>query len=159
MRIGKKLILGFLVVVVLTAILGTVNIVSMKNISTKTETHHTQHLPIMAAIAYLRINLEEIVRATEEYDTDWMTEEEASEEIKEKKGHVETQLERLFAAPGLLTLEEVGGFKGSVNELYDLSAELFLLHGKTRAERTPTMKEFDEKVEEVDEKLDVLLKK
>ncbi len=159
MRIGQKLISGFLVVVVLTAILGIVNIVSIKNIGTKTEIHHTQHLPIMAAITHLRIDLEEIVRATEEYDADWMTKEESSKEIKEKKEQVETHLEHLFAAPGLLTLEEVEGLKGSVNEFYDLSAELFLLHGKTRAERTPTMEEFDEKVEEIDEKLDVLLKK
>ena len=159
MKIGQKLISGFLVVVTLTAIIGIVNIASIENIGTKAETHHTLHMPIMSAITHLRIDIEEIVRATEEYDADWMTKEESLEEIEEKKEHIETHLERLFAAEGLLTIEEVEYIKGSVNELYDLSAKMFLLHGKTRAERTPAMEEFDEKVEEIDEKLDVLLTK
>ncbi len=159
MRIRQKLISGFLVVVVLTVIIGIVSIVGMENIGTKTETHHTLHMPIRAAISHIRIDLEEIVRATEEYDADWMTKEEASEEIIEKKEHVEMQLENLSAAPGLLTPEEVENLKGSVNELYDLSAKLFLLHGKTRAERAPIMAGFDEKVEELDENLDVFLER
>ncbi len=159
MRIGQKLAVGFLAVVVLTAILGSVNIVSFKNVGTKTETHHKSHMPIRVAITRIRIDLEEIIRATEEYDADWMTKEESSEEIKEKKEHIETHLERLFATLGLLTLEEVESIEDSVNELYGLSAKLFLLHDKTRAEKTPTMEEFDKKVEEIDEKLDVLLKK
>lgn len=159
MRIGQKLIVGFLVVVALTAILGSVNILSLKNIGAKTETHYTLHLPIRAAITHIRIDIEEIVRATEEYDADWMTIEESSGEIEEKTEYIETHLERLFAAPGLVTLEEVDYLKGSINELYDLSAELFLLHDKTRAEKAPTMEKFDGKVDEIDEKLDVLLEK
>jgi signal transduction histidine kinase len=158
MRVGQRLILGFLVVVVLAAILGGVNIVSIKNISTETETHHTLHMPIRAAITHIRIDIEEIVRATEEYDAGWMTEEESFEEISEKKGHIETYLERLFATTGLLTREEVEYLKSSINEFYDLSAELILLHGKTRAERLPVMEAFDEKVEEIDNRMDVLLK-
>jgi signal transduction histidine kinase len=159
MRIGQKLIAGFLVVVVLTAILGSVNIISINNIGTKTEIHHTLHMPLRSAMAHIRIDIEEIVRATEEYDADWVTEEEASEEIKEKKENIETHLGRLFAAPDLLTHEEVEHLKGSIDELHDLSAKLFLLHGKSRAERTPTMEEFDGKIEEIDENLDILLGK
>ncbi len=159
MTIGKKLILGFMAVVVLIAILGIVNIVSIRNIGILNKTQHTLHMPITADVTHIRIDLEEIMRATEEYDADWMTKEESLEEIKEKKEHVEAHFERLFTASGLLTLEEVEDLKGSVNEFYDLSAKLFLLHGKTRAERTPTMEEFDEKVEEIDEELDVLLTK
>jgi signal transduction histidine kinase len=159
MKIGRKLILGFLAVVVLTVILGIVNIVSIRDIGILTMTHHTLHMPIENALVHIRIDIEEIIRATEEYDADWMTEEESLEKIKEEKEHVESDFEQLFAASGLLTLEEVEDIKGSVNEFYDLSAELFLLHGTTRAERTPKMEEFDEKVEEIDVELDVLLEK
>ena len=159
MKIGRKLILGFLAVVVLTVILGIVNIVSIRDIGILTMTHHTLHMPTENALVHIRIDIEEIIRATEEYDADWMTKEESLEKIKEEKEHVESDFEQLFAASGLLTLEEVEDIKGSVNEFYDLSAELFLLHGTTRAERTPKMEEFDEKVEEIDVELDVLLEK
>lgn len=159
MRIGQKLIFGFLAVVALTVILGIVNIVSIRDIGNLTVTHHTMHMPAENALTHIRIDLGGIIRATEEHGTDWMTEEESLEEIKERKEHVESEFEHLFAATGLLTLEEVEDVKGSVNELYDLSAKLFLLHGKTRAERAPTMEEFDEKVEEIDGKLDVLIGK
>ncbi len=159
MKIRQKLISGFLVVVVLIAIIGIVSLVSMENIGTRTETHHTLNMPIQAAISHIRIDLEEIVRATEEYDADWMTKEESSEEIIEKKEYIEIHLENLSAASGLFTPEEVEDLKGSVDELYDLSAKLFLLHGKTRAERAPIMKEFDEKIEELDENLGVFLER
>ena len=114
MRIGQKLILGFLSVVVLTAILGIVNIVSIRNIGITTEAHHILHQPLVADILHIRIDLEEIVRTTEEYDSDWMTKEEATEIIEEKKEDIETHLEHLSTATDLFTLEEVEGIKDSI---------------------------------------------
>ena len=67
MRIGQKLIFGFLAVVVLTVILGIVNIVSIRDIGNLTMTHHTMHMPTENALTHIRIDLEEIIRATEEY--------------------------------------------------------------------------------------------
>jgi len=145
--------MGFLVVVVLTAILGGVSIVSFKNII-KAKKHHTS--PVQSAIRQIRSDIDRIVRTTGEYYAGWMTKKKASEKIEEKKENIEKEL---AVVAGLFTPEELNEFKTSIDELYKLSAELFLLHGKSREERTRAIEKFDEKVEEIQKKIDIMVGK
>jgi len=156
MRVAQKLSMGFLVVVVLTAILGGVLIVSFKNIKSKAKTHHTLHTPVQSAITHIKSDIDRIVRTTKEYYAGWMTKKEASKEIEEEKEHIE---EEFAIVAGLFTSEELNEFETSTDELCKLIAELFLLHGKSREERIRAMEKFDEKAEDIQKEMDIMVGK
>lgn len=159
MKIIQKLMLGFLIIIVLAGILGIISIGSIKKIGSEIKTHHILQTPVKSAIVQVRIDLDKVMRATEEYDADWMTKEESTEEIEEKKERIKKQLVYLFATTDLVVFEKAKELDASINEFYGISAKLFKVHGKSREEKVSIMKEFDEKVGEIGEKLDIMMDK
>ncbi|MDO8568528.1 MAG: ATP-binding protein [Dehalococcoidales bacterium] len=155
MKIGQRLILGFAIIVTLTSVLGIVGIVLIQDIGARTQAYNTVHIPMRAAITSLRIDISDVVRTTEEYDSNWITREGAVQELEELKAKVETHLGGLVPANGLLSPEELGHIRELVNQLYDASAGI--PHSEPLAVRAPAMENFDGKVAEINGDLDAFL--
>ncbi len=163
MKISQKLAAALLTIVVLTLALGGVSIIGIRMIESETKLHRTFYAPVSFSVTHIKMDLGEIVRATEEYDANWMDREESTEVIEENKKHIGKNMEQLSSLmagkKGLFTAKELDGLKGSIGKIYEFSSELFSLHDKSRQERAPTMGELDEGVEEASQKLNVMLAK
>ncbi|MFC1521850.1 ATP-binding protein [Elusimicrobiota bacterium] len=160
MTITQKLALEFILIVILTAIIGILAITRIDSVASKVEIYHMQHTPINSCITHIRINLEEIVRASEEYDAGWMTEEERAEKIGEKKMEIEKDLEYLFMGTpteALFSPETIAKLRNSIEEFYSISDKMLLIHDKSRAEKRSTMEQFDEESEAISRDLDNML--
>lgn len=157
MKIKAKLFIGFLPVVILMVVLGVYGIFANKHIVDSLMQHSEKEMPVNGAILSLRIAIEESMREVEEYDADWISKDQAEDELKEQKGLVKDGFSAL-AASGIFSLEDLRQQERLVAEFYALGDELIEIHDKSREEKKATMAEFDEKTEELDKGFDDLLR-
>ncbi len=153
MKIGIKLIIGFLILASLVGIMGYIGYFNLNTINSDFKVHHEEYMPAQNTLFHLFVDVDSIIRITEEYDSDWMTKEESTKEIEEKQAEIEAYFAKLRSISAL-TANEIEELQNSINRFYELSDELFRIHDKAREERVLTMEEFDAQAELVHNQLE-----
>ena len=154
MQISQKLKLRFTLIIIFTLIFGSVSVFKIRNIKRYTKEYFEKHVKGHRAIRQIQISFKEFVRETEEYMSDWITEEEAVEEIEELKERVKSHLGMIGSVSDIVSDENLIKMRSSISGSYELRDKLFLLHGSSAAEIEPVMERFDAGVEEMDDILD-----
>ncbi len=157
--IRKQMLIGFLSIVLLVGFMGGVAYVESTKINNEVDFMFNEVVPKRDAISDMRTELMLQIRATEEYATDFLTEEEAGNEIDEIEISVQEKLSRLekprSSGEGILTKKVITKLNATINDAQRLRNEIFRIKGEevkraARSEKGVMSEGVREKLEEFD---------
>ncbi len=144
MKIKNKLFRGFGLVIGSMLLIGFNNVLVFKKVNNHVNKYKSIFLPLLTNIAQVRINIDSIIRHTEEYTAGWEEEGEAREAIEKHKDVLEGNGKILNAVSlDVLNTEYLKELKSLNNKFFNLVDETIEAFRINDERKTIVMEEFD----------------